>query len=400
MCSAKQAAMTAIAVVIPCLSACRDPDPMPLGLENPAFALAPPAPPGLVDVAYMGSHLRIWPFTGLDLAGTASDPVNLLFTGHAGVVSLRAALLSLDGDRSAFGLPAVPPFDCTWSDAYGDIQTAYSDGEGWVGNPVQLQCGKYDPLRIHVRLFPAGDWVAGAAHFELLIPQTTEHEILSWELAEALVTIDFVRSGFLAAPPSAALIGPAPAFRETRAAVYNLLPQPLVDLLALFNGPQPPRPVAADVPLAADGMATILDVVAAPIEAATTTSSFTLPFDQVIPRPFCATGPADLVLLRGTVDFSLQVSVSSAGVLSSHGSVSGQLGVTPIDLFTMTPSGDPFRALVSNRIATGAGPAGSHTEAIIRRLGLPPADEGHGSFMSHLVTSPNGGATFTLRERC
>ena len=68
----------------------------------------------------------------------------------------------------------------------------------------------------------------GNAHFELLIPGTTDHQVLSWELAEQLVTVDMVRSGLLAAAPgSTAPINAAPGFRQIPAEIYNLLPAEL-----------------------------------------------------------------------------------------------------------------------------------------------------------------------------
>lgn len=394
----------ALTAVLSVAAACSDSNPDPVSnvpeeAIEPAYTFAP-APPGVVTVSHLGSTLRLWPFTGSDLAGTESDPMNVVFTGKADVVSLRAALMALDGNRTAYGLPPDPPFDCTWTDAFGDIQTTWSDGDGWVGNPVQLQCGDYIPLRIHLRLFPAGDWVLGGAHFELLIPNTTEHAILSWEIAELVVKIDFIRSGLLASPPTTAVINPVPSYRTTPALVYNAMPPELVALLAEFHGPaQPAQPVSTDVPIASDGRATILDLAAhAAIVAGTTSGRFTIDFDQVIPRPFCSAGPTDIVLVQGPVEFSQRVSMTKHGRLSSHGTASGQIMVTPIDPVTMQPSGPPFRALVNNNHITGVGPFGSLVNALVSRIGLPPST--NGSLHTHLITAPFGVAHFTRREAC
>lgn len=67
------------------------------------------------------------------------------------------------------------------------MQTAYDARAGWVGSAIQLQCGDYGPIRFHLRLFEAGDYTLANVHFELLIPNTTEHQVLSVELAEQLV---------------------------------------------------------------------------------------------------------------------------------------------------------------------------------------------------------------------
>ena len=41
------------------------------------------------------------------------------------------------------------------------------------------------------------DRVQGAAHFEVLIPGTTDHQVLSWIVARDLVVGDLMRSGLL-----------------------------------------------------------------------------------------------------------------------------------------------------------------------------------------------------------
>ena len=61
------------------------------------------------------------------------------------------------------------------------------------------ECGTYGPIRFHLRLVKLGALTIGNAHFEVLIPGTTDHQVLSWELAEQLVTYDLARTG-LSAP--------------------------------------------------------------------------------------------------------------------------------------------------------------------------------------------------------
>jgi hypothetical protein len=228
-----------------------------------------PAPAGLVETAFGGSTLRLWPYTGHSFDGTASDPVNLLFVGEADPVAIRDALLSLDGDRSAAGFPPVHPFNARWSDAIGDAQTNWSGREGWSGSAIQLQLGTYEPVRFHLRLFRTaapfpggGTWTVGAAHFEVMIPGTADHQVLSWERAEQVVIADLVRSGLLdAAAPlgTSGVIHTAPTFREIPPVLYNGLPP---ELVAYIEGPSPP--VSAPVGIRTDGQATILR--AAPAE--------------------------------------------------------------------------------------------------------------------------------------
>src|SRR3954469_22871396 len=189
--------------------------PVPDDSDPASFSAAAP-PSLLVPIALAGGSISIWPYTGVDFSGTPQDPINLVFTGKSDPRSIRSALMSLDGDRTAFGMPPVFPFNCTWSDAIGDLQTGYNATAAWVGSAVQLACGGYGPVRFHVRLFEAGATTLGNAHFEVLIPGTADHQVLSWELAEQLVKVDLIRSGLLdAADPlgSTGSINDSP-FRE------------------------------------------------------------------------------------------------------------------------------------------------------------------------------------------
>src|SRR5688572_17339378 len=194
--------------------------------RNPAYATAP-APSGVQTIDVLGQQFDFWPFTGTDLAGTASDPINLIFRGSADPRSLRAALLALDGNRQAFGMPNVFPFNCTWRDAYGDLQTAFASPQGWNASLVQLQCGSYAPLRFHLRLFPQGEYTLANAHFEVVIPGTADHQVLSWQAAKQLVMVDFQRTGLIGAPPLQ-IPGLHPnQYRSIPAVIYNGLPAAL-----------------------------------------------------------------------------------------------------------------------------------------------------------------------------
>jgi hypothetical protein len=257
----------------------------------PSMAAAPAPPAALVSIDDGGSSLPLWPYTGADFSGTAQDPINLVFAGRADPRAVRDALFALSGDRSAAGPPGVAPFNCRWTDAIGDLQTGYNGARGWVGSAIQLACGDFGPIRVHLRLFEAGTLTVGNAHFELLVPGTTDHQVLSWELAERLVTVDMVRSGLLAAAPgSTGVINASPGFRQIPAEIYNLMP---ADLKALIGGPA--GSVGAPVDIATYGAATRFELRGAAPAAGGTEQRFVIEFDLVIPTPFCASGPTDFV---------------------------------------------------------------------------------------------------------
>jgi hypothetical protein len=322
-----------------------------LGIESNGSA----PPTGLVPVEYGGKTITIWPYTGASFNGVPSDPINLIFVGHADPIEIRAALLALDGDRTAFGFPPVYPFNARWSDCAGDVQTSYADGRGWIGSVIQLQLGSYGPVRAHLRLFRGGgprskdgQWTLGGAHFEVVIPGTTEHQVLSWELAQQLVTVDLIRSGLLAAggPALSAPINQTPSFREIPDFIYNQLPP---ELIAAIGGPA--QPVSGAVPLASDGRASILQLdKTAAIAPGSFTETFTIEFGQVIPKPFCSTGPLDWVYVTGPVHFEKTAVVDRSGNYRYAAEVSGRLTITPVDITTSppTPIGAPFMARVKD----------------------------------------------------
>jgi hypothetical protein len=169
------------------LVSAEDRDAVAVIREHRTIDGSPSAPAGLEEVPWNGEALRFWPYTGTDFDGEPKDPVNLIFVGAANVLEIRAALLALDGDRTAFGFPAAFPFDAMWGEAIGDVQTGFADGR-WSGSGVQLELGSYSRVRTHLRLFETGAshgedgvWTLGAAHFEITIPGTAEHQVVSWE---------------------------------------------------------------------------------------------------------------------------------------------------------------------------------------------------------------------------
>ncbi len=361
-------------------------------------------PSGLVTASFGGESLRLWPFTGSSFDGSGVDPINLVFVGKASPQQIRDALLALDGNRTALGFPDAPPFNMPWKDAFGDVQTGYAEPAGWVGSEIQLTIGDYDPARFHLRLFrtasPFGDggwWTVGAAHFEVLIPGTTEHQVLSWERAEEIVVADLMRSGLLDAsvPMGQTAIGPSPSWRAIPAFLYNLMP---ADLRAYIGGP--PVPVSEDVALVNDGNATVLNIAGVADPAGPRHDTFTINMHQVVPRPFCNGGPLDYVLVDGPVYFEKSVEVDPYGQLAVSGRAAGTLMVTPVDVTQdpPVPTGGPWYATVSDHHEGSlAGQTGRVMSQVKRIL---PQDAGSEMIMTKLMVGTNGQDSYTLRERC
>jgi hypothetical protein len=374
----------AAALLVSCALAACDRDPTPADSAGPSLSSEAAAPPSLVSLPADAGALAIWPYTGADFSGTPQDPINLVFTGRADPRAIRAALFTLSGDRTAFGFPPVAPFTCTWTDAIGDLQTGYGAERGWVGSAVQLSCGVFGPVRFHVRLFQAGPLTLGNAHFELLIPGTTDHQVLSWELAEQLVAADLARTGLLAAAPAPTVqINGAPTFREIPPTIYNLLPP---ELRALIGGP--PAQVSGPVGIATDGRATRFALGGSAPAAVGTTQRFVIDFDQIIPRPFCTASAAEYLHAQGPVELSKEVRVNPSGALVSEFHASGRLRLTPVDPATGAPVGEPYEAEVSDHQITRYDDGGGQVEGTAMQRELPQNVAGRGRKTVRLKVGP------------
>ncbi len=356
------------------------------------------APAELATVAPGGRDLTFWPYTGAAFDGSPIDPINLVLVGQADPLQIRAALLALPPG----------PLGAPWTDAIGgDVQTTYvEDGLGWTGSVVQLTVGEYGPVRLHLRLFrtgvPYGEngvCTLGGAHFELQVPGTATHMILSWELAEQLVLGDLIRTGLLDGDTPFLPTGPinaAPSYRDIIPDVYNGLPP---DLVALIGGP--PQPVSEPVPLPSDGQGTVVFLAgAAPVVPQTYAHALTLQFDRVVPKPFCMDGPYDLIMIQGPIRFEVAVTIDEEGRYQVKSDYVGDLAVTPIDVSggTPVPSGPGFSARVQGRQDGFMSAATSRITSFDRQL--LHAAEGPQMTVSRLVVPENGLKTSSTSLRC
>ena len=298
-------------------------------------------PPGTVMVDVDGAGEVVWPYTGGDFGEMLKDPINVVFLGETDPRWIRAALMAVNGDRTAFGLPAAPPFNCRWTDAIGYHQTSYAAGE-WAGSAVQLECGDYTGLRTHLRLFRFGRFTLGGAHFEIMPPGTADHFPFSWEFAEAMVRLDLQRSGLLAEPPGLTPpLSQTPHYRTIDHRIVNALPVALRALTGLPLAPQ-----SAPVPIPNDGRASILRLGSAPMpEPYEFTRTLVRVYATVAPRPFCSSGPADLIRIEGPLDMEHRVAISPELEYHAEFDVTGSLTVTPVD-----PAGNPIGPPVEGRV--------------------------------------------------
>ncbi|MGE5176405.1 MAG: hypothetical protein ACM3JJ_08520 [Hyphomicrobiales bacterium] len=362
---------------------------------------SPGAPSGLGTITAEGHSLTLWPYTGSSYE-TAKDPIQFAIVGDCDPVRLRGALMALDGNRDLGPISGMPPFNERWMDANGGAQVAYTEPGGWHGSVVQLTLGEYAPLRVHLRLwkteapFGGGTWTLGAAHFEVLIPGTADHEVLSWALARDIVASDLARLPLLAAPAVSDPIGANPTYRAINKDVYAGLPD---ELKMLIGGPL--GPVTADVPLPSDGRVMIFHLADLPqAPAGSWTQSFSLPYGQLIPKPFCSDGPYDQVYVEGSVTLARTTYVDDTGRYEYQSGIHGTLTITPMDVtqWPPVPSGAPYTANISEDQNGFSGIGG---EAVfMKSKRIAPQQGGSELWMEDFKCSSNGVQSYRLMTQC
>ncbi len=336
-------------------------------------------PSEIVNMTAGGSDISFWPYTGTSLTDSPMDPINLVFKGEADPVQIRAALMSLDGDRTDV-FPDMPPFNLPWTDALGgDVQTTYLEDGGWEGCVIQMTLGEYSGLRVHLRLFATGlddgqggTYTLGGAHFEMMIPGTSEHQVLSWEWAEAIVTYDLARTGLLAAyPEPTGMINAAPSFRTIPTFIYNPMVEDGMGQMLLTALGYPVEEQTENFPLPSDGQGTLLNLGGAlPTTAGEYTYSVVIEYEQAIPRPVCSDGPYDWLFVTGPIVFNTHVQVTAQGRYVYDTTYDGLLNAVPIDIETFQPIGPPFFAQVSGEQGGLHNGARRKVKSMDRRLAL------------------------------
>jgi hypothetical protein len=381
----------------------------PEAIEPPGGRTTEPAPSGVITttVAGLTGPVSLYPYTRTEFAaGDDFDPVNLVFVGFADPRSIRAVLLGLDGGRTAAlgasmpGYPAVAPFNCRWHDAIGDMQTAYGGDDGWVGSVVQLACGDFGPVRFHLRLFRLGGFTVANAHFEMLIPGTADHQVLSWERAEAFVSYDLLRSG--AADPASVAVTDV-INTETHRTILKDLWNGLVasgdgQALLAFVRPDLASPAPAveqDEPIRnGDGRATVIRLTARqPLVAGTYLETVPIDYDQDIPRPFCPAVPR-FMHVSGHLDLVKRITIDAHGKYRSDFSTSGTLSAR--DLAT----GVEYSARIADHQESTMSDDEQTALATVERRELPAGQAPNGYLFTRLQVGPAGLTQFERQEEC
>lgn len=258
-------------------------------------------------------------------------------------------------------------------------------------------------MRFHLRLFNVGGVTLGGAHFEFLIPGTSDHQVVSWELAEQLVTLDLARSGRLAAPPaSTGTLNDAPWFRAVPGFLYALASQSdpqfgaVLGMLGLVDLP------GGDKGIPTDGMATILTLgTGSPVVPGTATQDFVVTFGQLIPKPFCAVGaPSPYLYASGPVRLVLTSTQRADGTFEQEMRADGRLTLTPMDPSTGQPLGQPYQAEVSEFQNARIGTQGTSIQGMQHQLEIPMGAPGHGQLQIKIHVGANGTPRYDRTVNC
>ena len=367
------------------VSACADrANPTDPGAPLAARVAAPP----YVTLPIGGQNVEFWPWTTSTLNVAApDDPINIYIAGEGDPRAVRAALMAL-GSSTVLG--------CTWSDAIGDEQASAAASVGWTGSAIQIACGPFGPLpRLHLRLFDIGGALLGGAHFEVQIPGTSDHQVLSYAFAEQMVVFELLRTGLV--DPTALTVTPLPpaapptpsTYRTIPMVVFNELPGGLQELVR-----GTPGDVTSDVPIPnGDGRLTVVPMAHYTGPWVGSSQGFTIDFGQAVPKPFCQ-APGEWVQVVGPVQVGMTVTIGADGTLERYFRAQGQLAVTPFD-------GSPsYTAVVTQDQQTWATGTAHWVQAKLHQILIPAGGSGRGMRNTHLRVGTDVPADFSYVENC
>jgi hypothetical protein len=185
-------------------------------------------------------------------------------------------------------------------------------------------------------------------------------------------------------------------WRTIPSIIYNGLP---AEVRAYIGGPM--GDVSYDVPIGTDGHAMIFNLAAkVALKAETRVQDFVINFDQVIPKPFCATGPNDYVYVNGPVHLLQTTEVLENGTYKMAFKATGDLVVVPVNPVTGEAVGEAMAAKIAEEHgAMFMNQYWAATSSKYQKLGLLNQAGGGQLFTSLLVRS-NGLNGFQQSIRC
>lgn len=270
-------------------------------------------------------------------------------------------------------LATSPLLGCTWTDAVGDEQASAAEPIGWTGSAIQLACGAYGPFpRLHLRLFDIGDAILVGAHYEVQLPGTDRHQVLSYTLGEDLVLYELVRTGLVDQSGITLTEAITTSTQDIPAFIFNSLPD---ELQALVTGA--PGDVTADVPVPnGDGQVTVVPFAHYAGAGTGSYQEFTIEFGQWVDKPFCQ-APGDVVYVAGPVRVAMTVTLAPDGRLERYMRAQGQLSIT-------SPTGSEYGANVTQDQQAWATSTAHWVQTKLHQVMVPSGGADQGQLSWHL----------------
>jgi len=154
------------------------------------------------------------------------------------------------------------------------------------------------------------------------------------------------------------------------------------------------------VPIPNDGKAAILCVAGqAPVEDGNEAQNFTLEYAQMVPAPFCSSGPLDYVYLAGPLVHEKVVTISS-GRFQYSSMITGHLTATPMNVLVNppVPAGEPFKVIIND--AQRGILDGDFYRVTFEVSRVAPTNPGVEKLMSILHLSSNGEDFYRTKTQC
>jgi len=161
--------------------------------------------------------------------------------------------------------------------------------------------------------------------------------------------------------------------------------------------------VTDPVPILTDGKATIFN---AAESFGFTPGKFkefsVINFSQVIPKPFCSSGPFDYLLVSGPITLRQLVLVTPSGNYISQFQAVGHLDLTPVNPLTNppTPIGETYRAQVNEHHKSIITQKNTLTSNFQMQIEIPPSGPFHGKLVIKVKIGPNGPAQEQVEVIC
>ena len=208
-------------------------------------------------------------------------------------------------------------------------------------------------------------------------------------MPQQLLTADLACTGLLGAAPTPAAQTHSQFFGEIPAAVWDGMPAGLRQL----TGHSPSA--VAPVPILSTGYAMPFELAGrVPVTPDEEVEDLAVQWNQIIPKPFCAAGPAHFVRVEGPLRFTQRSGIDASGEHHTEMVAQGRLRITPI-----TPPDGSFESYDAEIVVNQVGTITDEmTKTLLNdlRRELPDLGPFRGTSHDRVQTGPTAAASMHL----